>query len=106
MGVGRHLRIVRHQDHRDPLGVELLEHPQDFDAGVRIEVAGRLVGQEQGGVVDQGPGDGHPLLLAARHLRRFVVARARPAPPAPAERRASCRASAAGRAGAARSPAA
>ena len=32
MGIRGHLGIVRHQDHRDPLGVELLEHPQDLDA--------------------------------------------------------------------------
>ena len=73
MGVGGHLGIVRHQDDGDPLGVELLEHPQDFHAGVRIEVAGRLVGQQQRGAIDQRPGDGHPLLLAAGHLRRLVV---------------------------------
>ena len=53
MGVSGHLGIVRHQDDGDSLGVELLEHPQDFDAGVRIEVARRLVGQHQRGAVDQ-----------------------------------------------------
>ena len=41
--------------------------------GVRIEIAGRFVGQQQGRPVDQRPGDGDPLLLAARHLRRLVV---------------------------------
>ena len=35
-----------------------------------VEVAGRLVGQEQHGLVDQGPGDGHALLFAARQLAR------------------------------------
>ena len=73
MGVGRHLGIVRHEDDRDPLGVELLEHPQDLDAGVRVEVAGRLVGQHQRGVIHQRPGDGHALHLAAGHLRRLVL---------------------------------
>ena len=45
--------------------VELLEHLQDFLAGVRVEVAGRLVGEQQRRAVDQRPGDGHALLLAA-----------------------------------------
>ena len=33
-----------------------------------VEVGGRLVGQEQGRVVGQRPGDGDPLLLAARQV--------------------------------------
>ena len=56
MGVSGHLGIVRHQDDGDSLGVELLEHPQDFDARVRIEVAGGFVGQHQRGTVDQARG--------------------------------------------------
>ena len=61
--VGGHVGVVRHQDNRDVLGVEPLEHPQNVDAGVRIEVARRLVGQEEHGAVDQRAGDRHPLLL-------------------------------------------
>ena len=34
-------------------------------AGVLVEVAGRLVGQQHRGLLDQGAGDRHPLLLAA-----------------------------------------
>ncbi len=26
------LRVMRHEDDRDPLGIELLEHPQNLDA--------------------------------------------------------------------------
>ena len=70
--IGRHVGIVRHQDDGDPLRVELLEHPQDFDAGVGIEVARRLVGQDQRGPIHHRSGDGDSLLLPARHLRRFV----------------------------------
>ena len=73
MGVGGHVGIVRHQDDGDSLGVELLEHPQDFDARVRIEVARRLVGQQQARAIDQRAADRHPLLLPARHLRRLVM---------------------------------
>ena len=53
MGKGGHAGIVRHQHDGDSLGVELLEHPQDLDAGVGIEVAGGLVGQDQRGTIDQ-----------------------------------------------------
>ena len=52
MGVGGHVGIVRDQDDGDALGVEPLEHPQDFNARVRIEVARRLVGQEERGPID------------------------------------------------------
>ena len=53
--------------------VQPLEQVQDLLAGPGIEVAGGLVGQEQGRVVDQGAGDGHALLLAAGELRGVVV---------------------------------
>ena len=39
-----------------------------------VEVARRLVGQQHGRGVDECTGDGHALLLAARELRRLVVA--------------------------------
>ena len=40
--------------------------------GVRIEVAGRLVGEQQARRVGDGAGDRHALLLAAGELRRPV----------------------------------
>ena len=49
------------------------EEVEDLLAGLGVQVAGGLVGQQQGRVVDQGPGDGHPLLLAAGELGRLVV---------------------------------
>ena len=73
MGVGGHLGIVRHQNDGDPLGVELLKHSQDFDARMRIQIACRLVGQNERGAIDQCPADRHSLLLSARHLRRLVI---------------------------------
>ena len=55
------------------LDVELPEEREDLLAGLRVEVAGRLVGDQQGAAVDQRPGDRHALLLAAGELRRLVV---------------------------------
>ena len=43
-----------------------------ISAGARVEVAGRLVGQQDFGLVYQRPGDGHPLLLAAGKLPGLV----------------------------------
>ena len=42
-------------------------------AGGRVEVAGRLVGQQQRRLADHRPGDRHPLPLAAGQLVRPVV---------------------------------
>ena len=48
LGVGGDRGVVRHQDDRDAvLGVELLEHAEDLLAGLRVEVAGRLVGDQE-----------------------------------------------------------
>src|SRR6516165_4114022 len=49
---------------------ELLEHPL---CGVRVEIAGRLIGKEDLGVVGNSTGDGDALLLAAGKLRRPVI---------------------------------
>ena len=39
----------------------------------RVQVAGGFVGQNDGRLVDQGAGDGHPLLLAAGKLVGMMV---------------------------------
>ena len=59
--------------HRVALTVQVLEHPQHLPAGVRVQGAGGLVGQDDGGTAGQGPGDGHPLLLTAGELIGQVV---------------------------------
>src|SRR5207244_1063123 len=46
---------------------------QDLRAGMRVEVAGRLVGQQHLRLVDQGTSDGHALLLTAGKLVRQVA---------------------------------
>jgi 23S rRNA pseudouridine1911/1915/1917 synthase len=45
-----------------------LEQFEDARGVVRVEVAGGLVGQEEGGAVNQGAGNGGPLHFAAAHL--------------------------------------
>src|SRR4051812_38704545 len=52
------VRFVRHHDHRLPLVGEALEHPHDLLGGRGVEVAGGLVGEEDGRVVDERAGDG------------------------------------------------
>jgi 23S rRNA pseudouridine1911/1915/1917 synthase len=45
-----------------------LEEFEDAGGVVRVEVAGGFVGQQEGGAVDEGAGDGGALHLAAAHL--------------------------------------
>ena len=48
--------------------VEVLEQRQHFTARNRVQSTGRLVGQDQARLCDEGAGDGHTLLLtAAQH---------------------------------------
>src|SRR5688500_1526860 len=59
--------VVFMSDHDDGVaaGVELLEEVEDLAARLGGEVAGGLVGQEEGGAIDEGAGDGDALALAA-----------------------------------------
>ena len=56
--------------------------PQHPLAGGEVERPGRLVAQQQRGVLGQRPGDGHPLLLAAGKLRGEMVDAGLPGRPA------------------------
>src|SRR5579864_347874 len=56
-----------HQD-SGPTGVDLQQQLNDFPRGRRIQVPGWLVGEKDARIVDERPGDRHPLLLAARQL--------------------------------------
>ena len=77
-----------------PCVVQLLEDaPCTSSRGSRVEVPGRLVGEEDRRVGDQRARDRHALLLAAGELRRDGVA-SRPSRPTAADR-ARARASAA-----------
>src|SRR5690606_39462043 len=55
------------------LVVELVQEVLHAEARVVVEVARRLVGEEDGGAADEGARDGDALLLAARELARVVV---------------------------------
>ena len=51
----------------------LLEQLHDLHRGLRVQRAGRLVGQQDLRVVHQRPRDGHALHLAAGHLIRLLA---------------------------------
>ncbi len=65
--------VVRDQ-HEGQLVVppQVLEQADDLVPGALVKVAGRLVGEQHLGLLDQRPGDGDPLLLTAGQLRRQV----------------------------------
>ncbi len=48
--------------------VELVDQGQDGLPGRLVEISGRLVGEHDGRLADQGSGDGDPLALPAREL--------------------------------------
>src|SRR5690606_3034296 len=53
--------------------VDPVEQPHDLDRGVRVEVSGRLVGEQDQRPVHERPGDRDPLLLAAGEFVRVTV---------------------------------
>src|ERR1700722_2318010 len=68
---GRGHVVVVGDDHDGrSVPVQLAEQVQEGGAGGGVQVAGRLVGHDQSGPADQGPGDGGALLLAAGQLVR------------------------------------
>ena len=62
-------------DHHDGQTPEVLFRQQieDLGSGMLVEVAGRFVGEKDLRIVDEGPGDGHPLAFAAGKLAGAVV---------------------------------
>jgi hypothetical protein len=56
---------VRHEDYRDALFIQPLEHPHDLERRVTIQVARRLLGQQQRRPVHQRSRDRYALLLSA-----------------------------------------
>ena len=68
------LAVVGHDDHRGARKVGLLvQQLEDLHAGAEVELAGRLVGQQDRVAGGERARDRHALLLAARQLVREMV---------------------------------
>ena len=90
--------VGRHQHGHAEL-VDPQQELDDLPADQRVEVAGRLVGDDQARVVDERPGDRGPLLLAARQLARAAASRWAVSPTSASTRSTAGRISPARRAG-------
>ncbi len=74
LAAARQLEVVGHEDQgRAALAVEPEDELDHRVRGVAVQVAGRLVAEEDLRAVDEGAGQGDPLLLAARELDRIMV---------------------------------
>ncbi len=73
LGAGRDAAVVGDHDHGQPvLAPQVFQQADDLVPGALVQVAGRLVGQEHLGFLDQGPSDRDPLLLTAGQFGRQV----------------------------------
>ncbi len=64
LGLVGDVGLVRDQDHGSAFFVQARKDRKDVLGGVRVQVAGRLVGEDQRGVGHDCPCDRDPLLLA------------------------------------------
>ena len=72
--IGGDIRFVGYHDHRDALlAIEPANDFHDLMGGARIEVAGRLVGKQYSGMVDERPGQRDALLLSPGELIGHVA---------------------------------
>src|SRR5690606_2697719 len=72
-GVPCDVLVVRDHEERGAEPVERLEEAHELLSRRRVEVARGLIGEEDGGAVDEGAGDGDALALPAGELVRLVV---------------------------------
>ena len=70
---GGHRVMGNHHDRLTVFPHRSLEELEQTGAGGRIEVTGRLVGEDDVGSGHHGPGRRHPLLLASRQLDGTVA---------------------------------
>src|ERR1035438_1234193 len=73
MGIFGDVRLVGDQDNGVAVGVQSVKEGHDLQAGLGVQVAGGLVGEDDGGAVDQGTCDGDALPLAAGEFIGLVV---------------------------------
>src|SRR6185312_17071421 len=69
----RELRIVRDQNDRRAHVIDLLEQVHYLTRHEGVEVSGRLIREQEGGIPGDRPRDRNALLLAARQLRGHVL---------------------------------
>ena len=72
-GACGHALVVGDEDDGSAAAVEGLEEVENLVGGLRVEVAGGFVGQDQLGLVYQCAGDGDALLLPAGEFGGLVV---------------------------------
>ena len=66
--------VVRRHDDGRPLPANVVQELDNLAARLRVEVPRRFVGQDEGGIVQQGPCDADALLFATRKLVGHLVA--------------------------------
>ena len=69
----RDIGFVRNENNCVSALIQIFEKRHDFIAGFRIEIAGRLIGQNDGWIIYQSPRDRDALPLTAGKLVRLVV---------------------------------
>ncbi len=67
-------QVVGDHDEGHPrIAIEVAELRHDLRFGLFVEIGGRLVGEQQGRLVDEGAGDGRAPLLSGRQLGRVGI---------------------------------
>ena len=69
--IGRPGVVGHHHDGLAPV-IQHLKQSQNIVSGCPVQISGRFIAEQKPRIRDQGAGNRHALLLAARELRRFV----------------------------------
>ena len=65
---------MRHEDQRGTgSGIQFKQELGNLHSRGRVQITGRLICEQNAGLVDERTGQCHPLLLAPRQLRRIMV---------------------------------